>query len=154
MANKKQDHEAQNDYEVGYGRPPKNNQFKKGVSGNPKGRPKRPANFREQFLREARLPVAITENGRTVRIPKYDVAIRQLTHRAMKGEPNASKLFMQLYREASEQACLLAEQQAKSSKVINLETVRRMTIEELEIAIAELDRCESAQTDRDSIAKD
>ena len=28
------------DYEVGYGRPPKSGQFKKGQSGNPKGRPR------------------------------------------------------------------------------------------------------------------
>ncbi len=28
-------------YEVGYGRPPKDTQFKKGVSGNPSGKPKR-----------------------------------------------------------------------------------------------------------------
>ena len=27
----------------GYGKPPKNGQFKKGQSGNPKGRPKRPS---------------------------------------------------------------------------------------------------------------
>jgi hypothetical protein len=26
-------------YEVGYGKPPRSTQFKKGVSGNPKGRP-------------------------------------------------------------------------------------------------------------------
>lgn len=30
----------QSDYEVGYGRPPKSGQFRKGKSGNPKGRPK------------------------------------------------------------------------------------------------------------------
>ena len=28
------------DYEIGYGRPPKHTQFKKGQSGNPEGRPK------------------------------------------------------------------------------------------------------------------
>ncbi len=32
--------EGDDDYEVGYGKPPKNTQFKKGKSGNPKGRPK------------------------------------------------------------------------------------------------------------------
>ena len=29
------------DYEVGYGKPPKSRRFQPGVSGNPKGRPKR-----------------------------------------------------------------------------------------------------------------
>lgn len=29
-----------NNYEIGYGKPPKSSQFKKGQSGNPKGRPK------------------------------------------------------------------------------------------------------------------
>jgi hypothetical protein len=28
------------DYKVGYGKPPKSGQFKRGKSGNPKGRPK------------------------------------------------------------------------------------------------------------------
>ena len=34
------------DYEVGYGRPPKEYQFKPGTSGNYKGRPKKKSDFR------------------------------------------------------------------------------------------------------------
>ena len=33
-------HDNEN-YEVGYGKPPKANQFQKGQSGNPSGRPKK-----------------------------------------------------------------------------------------------------------------
>ena|SRR5437868_14511965 len=33
--------DSTDDYEVGYGKPPKNSQFQKGVSGNPTGRPKK-----------------------------------------------------------------------------------------------------------------
>jgi hypothetical protein len=29
------------DYEIGYGKPPKHSQFKKGVCANPRGRPRR-----------------------------------------------------------------------------------------------------------------
>ena len=41
-------------YEVGFGKPPRNTQFKKGVSGNPKGRPKKPLDFDHELLRESK----------------------------------------------------------------------------------------------------
>lgn len=81
--------EATDNYEVGYGKPPKNNQFQKGVLGNPAGRPKKPQDFDQQLLREAGSFVIINEKGRRVRISKHDVAIRQLMHKAMAGDMTA-----------------------------------------------------------------
>ena len=40
------------DYEVGYGKPPKSGQFKKGISGNPPGRPKKPSDFASELKKE------------------------------------------------------------------------------------------------------
>ena len=42
---------ANDSYEIGYGKPPKHIQFKKGQSGNPKGRPKKPKNLAALILK-------------------------------------------------------------------------------------------------------
>jgi hypothetical protein len=45
----------EDDYEIGYRRPPRETRFKKGQSGNPKGRrKKKPASFAEAFGEENR----------------------------------------------------------------------------------------------------
>ena len=45
------DDKTLDDYEVGYGKPPKNTQFRKGVSGNPRGRPKKSLDFDHELIR-------------------------------------------------------------------------------------------------------
>ena len=52
------------DYEIGYGRPPKSRQFKKGRSGNPKGRPKGSLNLKTIVRRE------LAEMGHRVEVPE------------------------------------------------------------------------------------
>jgi hypothetical protein len=85
------------DTAVGYGRPPKATQFKRGQSGNPKGRPKgtRPVGAVLQEILGQK--IAVTENGRTRRLPALEVMLRRLANDAMRSEPVALKLILSLF---------------------------------------------------------
>jgi hypothetical protein len=50
------------DYKVGYGKPPKSGQFKKGTSGNPSGRPKKPTDSVSVLMRELDSKFTIKES--------------------------------------------------------------------------------------------
>ena len=50
-------------YKVGYSQPPVEHRFRKGVSGNPKGRGKGTKNFATIFMTAMTKSVTITENG-------------------------------------------------------------------------------------------
>jgi hypothetical protein len=107
------------DYVVGYGRPPKKTQFKKGKSGNPRGRPKGTRTVGAVLQDILGQRIAVTENGRTRRLPALEVMLRRLANDAMRNEPAALKLMLSLfdrYGEAPEAGLrideVLAEDQA------------------------------------------
>ena len=52
-------------YQVGYRKPPEHSQFKKRVSGNPKGRPRRRKTLRDYIEVELDRKVSIQENGKS-----------------------------------------------------------------------------------------
>ena len=82
------------DYVVGYRRPPKATQFAAGKSGNPKGRPK---GSRSAVLKDTlQQKIAVTENGKTRRIPALEVMLRRLANDAMRSDPNARRLLLSL----------------------------------------------------------
>jgi hypothetical protein len=72
--------------EVGYGKPPKQSQFKPGQSGNPKGRPKGTRNFKTEVHAMLEAPVTITRNGRTSKISTQRASLETLRVKALKGE--------------------------------------------------------------------
>mgnify|MGYP001827358331 CR=1 FL=1 len=81
------------DYEVGYGRPPKHTQFKKGQPGNPKGRRKGARGLKTDLRAELNERIEITENGKTVKLTKQQLMVKQLSTKAIKGDFRAiSKL--------------------------------------------------------------
>jgi hypothetical protein len=83
-------------YAVGYGRPPKATQFAKGESGNPRGRPKGTRTVGLMLQEILRQKIAVTENGKTRRLPALEVILRRLANDAMRSEPRALKLLLAL----------------------------------------------------------
>ena len=76
------------DYVVGYRRPPKATQFAAGKSGNPKGRPKGSRSVGAVLNDILQQKIAVTENGKTRRIPALEVMLRRLANVAMRSDPD------------------------------------------------------------------
>lgn len=91
---------APDDYEVGYGRPPKATQFQPGQSGNRKGRPKGSRNISIMLNEELAANVTVTLDGRRVKRTKGQIMVRQVVDKAAKGDLNAAKLILKLQSEA------------------------------------------------------
>ena len=78
-----------NDYEVGYGKPPKNTQFKKGESGNSKGRPSKTKNALTILTSELDKTVVLKENGKEVKLTKRQAMLRHMVNKAVQGDSKA-----------------------------------------------------------------
>ena len=81
---------------VGYKRPPKANQFKPGVSGNPRGRPKGSINAMTILRRALREEVQVRKNGKPIKINKFTIVIMQLLNQATSGNLHAMKVLLPL----------------------------------------------------------
>ncbi len=83
------------DYEVGYGKPPKATRFKKGRSGNPKGRPKGAKGVNASLKRELETKITVREGSYEIRISKAEAIAKRFTAGALKGD---TKLLMALLK--------------------------------------------------------
>ena len=91
--------EKQRDYEVGYGKPPHNTRFKKGQSGNPRGRPSGSKNLSTLLSEALNEPVIVTENGRRRKVSKREAIIKQLVNQSANGDWRAVKLLLDIVQD-------------------------------------------------------
>ena len=87
---------SKKDYEVGYGKPPKDGQFKPGQSGNPKGRPTGTRNLKTDLQDELSEKVQVTSGGKTQTVSKQRAMLMRTSELAMKGNIRAIELLTKL----------------------------------------------------------
>lgn len=84
---------------VGYRQPPAAHRFRKGASGNPRGRPRKKAKpgkaagpvtrLEDLIMQEAYRPIQIRENGKLEELPMIQAVLRSLGVAAVKGSHRA-----------------------------------------------------------------
>ena len=89
------------DYEIGYGRPPRHSQFKKGVCANPSGRPRR---FNPEIGDVVRsflsADAQYREKGRTRKTSRLELAIKRHVTAALNGDVGSAAMLLKMRAQA------------------------------------------------------
>lgn len=99
---------------IGYGKPPRASQFRKGQSGNPKGRPRGKRNAEIPYDNLLGQMVTVREEGRERRITAAEAFILQLTQKGLAGDSAAARSSLAAIETA----------RAKRSGCLGIETLR------------------------------
>jgi len=86
--------ENDDEYEVGYRKPPKHSRFKKGQSGNPRGKPRGTKNSATLLKQALLASVLVKQNGHQTKTTKLRVIVTRLIHQAMQGDYPSIRLLI------------------------------------------------------------
>jgi hypothetical protein len=90
------DDASNEDDKVGYRRPPIQSRFKKGRSGNPRGRQKGVRNFPADVKHALETPVTINDKGKVKQVSTQEAVILRLREGALKGDARALECLLAL----------------------------------------------------------
>ena len=82
------------DEEGGYKSPPKRTRFKKGQSGNPKGRPKGTKNLKTELTEELQEQILVREGRTQKQVSKQRAMLKSLTAKAVQGDTKAASVVL------------------------------------------------------------
>ena len=85
---------------VGPGHPPKQHQYPKGTSGNPKGRPRNSPKPHQLLSEELKKPITITMGNKKVRVTRLEAMFLQLSSLALSGHAGATKFYLERLEQA------------------------------------------------------
>jgi len=84
------------EFQVGFGKPPKHSRFKPGQSGNPKGRPKGARGLKTELAEELNERISVTESGSVRKVSKLRAVLKAMTAKALSGDPRAANVVLNL----------------------------------------------------------
>ena len=115
-------------YQVGYGKPPRHTRFRKGQSGNPGGRPRRPATERAKALalREAYRRITVKEGDRAVALPAIQAILRSQIVLATKGNVQAQRAVLAAIHTIEEDSAEVAALAAQRAPIDYNDAARRI----------------------------
>jgi Family of unknown function (DUF5681) len=88
------DTHKEQEYKIGYKKPPRHTQFPPGRSGNPKGRPKKVPTLQELLSDVLNKKHRLTVNGESKKYSNIQIMFMKLAHEASKGNMKAVGLIL------------------------------------------------------------
>ncbi len=114
-------------YAVGYGRPPRDTQFKPGQSGNPRGRPKGAKSETDILNALLNRKITVHEHGRTRQITVMDGAYRAITQKALQGDLKAAAFLLNRKSQIDQNSAAAPSEMSDDDKAVLNSYIRQIT---------------------------
>lgn len=88
------DNDQDRAYEVGYKKPPRDSQFKKGTSGNPDGRPRNSRNFKTLIKNGLNEKITVRENGTVQELTKLEIFAKNLINNGIRNDSRSLPVLL------------------------------------------------------------